>query len=192
MGEYATRKADGVKIKIGTCEDMYYLRYEDRAKVAPLPGSLDPAQELNLRFRLPYPDEDDILPGDYAQYDRGQRLYKQDEGDRYPIDWSSPELADQTGGVQLSHPSGLLLWVPCHHGERLPETGPEIKAAWNGKSHSYELAFIKNTPKGIVPVIKCRHCNSLWRVDWSDIADYIPSPLKERLSVYFDKTGEQS
>ena len=39
MGEYAIRKSDGESIKIGTCEDMYYLRYEDRFKVTPEEGS---------------------------------------------------------------------------------------------------------------------------------------------------------
>ena len=35
MGEYAIRKSDNDCIKIGTCEDMYYLRYEDQDKVTP-------------------------------------------------------------------------------------------------------------------------------------------------------------
>ncbi len=30
MGEYAKRASDGVEVKIGTCEAMYYLRFEDR------------------------------------------------------------------------------------------------------------------------------------------------------------------
>jgi hypothetical protein len=29
MGEYATRKSDNEYIKIGTCESMYYLRFDD-------------------------------------------------------------------------------------------------------------------------------------------------------------------
>ncbi len=30
MGEYAKRLSDGTEIKIGTCEEMLYLRFEDR------------------------------------------------------------------------------------------------------------------------------------------------------------------
>ena len=41
MGEYATYA--GQEIKIGTCEDMFNLRLEDRAKVGTLPNSLNPA-----------------------------------------------------------------------------------------------------------------------------------------------------
>lgn len=63
MGEYATRKSDEAEVKIGTCEDMYYLRYEDRDKVRQLPNSLNAANELNLRWRLPFPDEDSTRIG---------------------------------------------------------------------------------------------------------------------------------
>jgi len=66
MGEYA--KFGNSEIKIGTCEDMYYLRFEDRYKVRHLPGNVDPnkdSEAAHLRFRLPFPDEDHILPGGY-------------------------------------------------------------------------------------------------------------------------------
>jgi hypothetical protein len=64
MGEYAQRKDNGQEVKIGTCEEMYYLRFEDRAKVRGIPNSVDPSREpYNLRFRLPYPDEDGMGPG---------------------------------------------------------------------------------------------------------------------------------
>ena len=60
MGEYAIRKSDRESIKIGTCEDMYYLRYEDQDKVIP-----DECSDFGYRWRIPFPDEDHILPGDY-------------------------------------------------------------------------------------------------------------------------------
>ena len=60
MGEYALRKSDRQSIKIGTCDDMYYLRYEDQDKVVPESGS-----DFGTRWRIPFPDEDHILPGDY-------------------------------------------------------------------------------------------------------------------------------
>ena len=60
MGEYAIRKSDRESIKIGTCEDMYYLRYEDQNKVTP-----DECSGFGYRWRIPFPDEDHILPGEY-------------------------------------------------------------------------------------------------------------------------------
>ena len=69
MGEYAIRKSDGESIKIGTCESMYYLRYEDRCKVTPEEGS-----GFGNRWRLPFPDEDCIRPGEYDSGFRGIEL----------------------------------------------------------------------------------------------------------------------
>ena len=43
MGEYA--KYNNQEIKIGTCETMYYLRYEDRHKVKALKGNVDPVRD---------------------------------------------------------------------------------------------------------------------------------------------------
>lgn len=68
MGEYAFRKSDGEYIKIGTCENMYYIRYEDRFKVTPEENSLDCSVELDLIWRLPFPEEDSLLPGEYEPF----------------------------------------------------------------------------------------------------------------------------
>src|SRR3972149_6581787 len=109
MGEYAIRKSDKQEIKIGTCENMYYLRYEDCDKVKPLPGS-----EIGFRFRLPFPDEDEVLPGKYEKYNRGERLFKETDQDAEQLEIQG----DDTGIIQLSHPCGLLINVPCHHGRK--------------------------------------------------------------------------
>lgn len=69
MGEYA--HYEGKIIKIGTCEMMYYLRYEDRFKVKKHENSLDPHTEKNLFWRLPFPDEDKKEIGNYSPSERG-------------------------------------------------------------------------------------------------------------------------
>lgn len=70
MGEYAT--FEGKKVKIGTCENLYYLRFDQRRKVQALPGNVDPVgrDAYDLRFRFPFPDEDDIEPADFRDHDR--------------------------------------------------------------------------------------------------------------------------
>jgi len=182
MGEYAVRNSDGEQVKIGTCESMYYLRYEDRAKVSRLENSLDASTETNLFWRLPYPDEDNVQIGNYEVYNRGERLCR-GEGDCC-VDFSDPSTIESPGAVQLTHPSGLLVSVPCYHGEKLPE-GNEIKAHWNGKSWSYELAFVKNLEDGTVwPVVHCRHCGRMWRYEWSEILPYLHGKIKERLAKH--------
>jgi hypothetical protein len=114
------RKSDGARVKIGTCESMYYLRLEDRDAVTPERGS-----GFGWYWRLPFPDEDHILPGDYGDYSRGERLWKKDESEkplnaqRHDIDFADDEATKKPGRVQLHHDSSLLLSVACYHGGRL-------------------------------------------------------------------------
>jgi hypothetical protein len=209
MGEYAKRKSDGQEIKIGTCEDMYYIRFEDRFKVSPLDGNTDISREPEgCRFRLPFPDEDNILPGDYEDFNRGLRLYK-----RLPCDWCAGSGKNLTfaedcrrcggngfdghsdfqyedlkpGSFQITHESGLLFSVPCHHGMKLPDLGP-VKPCWNGKSWATVLSSIRVVRDGLelktFPVVRCRFCDEAWRFDWEDVWDYIPEDMKTRLQRY--------
>ncbi|MBX9771789.1 MAG: hypothetical protein K2X29_10480 [Candidatus Obscuribacterales bacterium] len=184
MGEYARRKSDRQEIKIGTCENMYYLRYEDRMRVSKIPHSLDPNTELDLRWRLPYPDEDHILPGDYDDYSRGELLYKIDETGYCTDPDALPISNDAVGIIQLHHECGLLVNVPCYHGQRLPQGDGEIKTFWNGKGGFFELQFVKNTADGVKPIVGCKYCRHMWRFEWSYVLPFLRGKLKERLSVY--------
>ena len=179
MGEFALRRSDGVKIKLGTGADMYYIRYEDRMKVERDENSLDAAKELDLRWRLPFPDEDDTAIGEYDNYTRGQRLYT--EGDTYALNIHIPE--NDPGTIQLSHPSGLLINLPCYHGRKLPEIdGADV--FWSGKSWSLELYQVINTPAGIKPIVNCRHCRTFWSFEWDDVMPYINGELKASIRHY--------
>lgn len=192
MGEYAVRKSDHVEIKIGTCEDMYYLRYEDRDKVSKLPNNLDPATCVGLRFRLPFPDEDEVRPGEYQEYNRGLRLYQtvnSGTASAWHQDFSDESTVKAPGIIQLHHSaSGLLVNLPCYHGIKLPEVAQGTKVFWNGKGHSFELSSLKVTDEGVFPVVRCRHCDSAWRYDWADIWDYVPLDMQRRLRQYSETT----
>jgi hypothetical protein len=173
MGEYATRKSDGVEVKIGTCESMYYLRHEDQSKVT------YQHFEHGLRYRLPFPDEDSVAVGGYRDHDRGLRLYKTDENG-LPDDFI-PEGDHEPGTIQLTHPSGLLVNVKCHHGLKLPEGSDDIQPHWNGKSWFFELKAIKAVEGGTRPVYGCRHCRRMWSTNWDSVIDYT-NVLKDRLT----------
>jgi len=174
MGEYA--RLGDKEVKIGTCENMYYLRYEDRNRVRHIPGNVRPATDLNLRFRLPLLEEDALSPGEYESGFKGVALYN----------YTSKEAADDVGNMQLTHPSGLLLNIPCHHGEKLPDLGDKTRAHWNGKAgHFYELIAVKNTSEGLVPIIRCRFCGQMWRCEWAEVLPHITDEkLKARLEAY--------
>lgn len=187
MGEYATRLADGVKIKIGTCESMYYLRLEDVGKVLALPGNVNPRTDTDLLFRPPWPDEDDVQPGEYQPHQRYERLYKLDDKDMAE-DFSDPEIAADPGTIQLRHPSGLSVNAKCFHGVRLPNGSDEIRCCWNGKSWSLGLAALKRTAEGVLPVIGCRHCGNMWRYTWEDVWPFLQDEMRERLAKYYERT----
>lgn len=187
MGEYAIRKSDGAEIKIGTCEDMYYLRFSDRHLVSALPGSVDvndPEMAGLLRYRLPFPDEDNEKPGDYHKhgYSRGLRLWRK-VGDSCE-DFKYDEVSEP-GNIQLKHECGLLLNVPCYHGAKLPDIPG---AFWNGKSWFLELAQLRAVYQGgelrVFPVVHCRFCRGVWRHDWSEVWEYLQTDMRERLAVY--------
>jgi len=192
MGEYAKRKSDGVEVKIGTCESMYYLRYEDRNKVKKIPNSLDASREKNLFWRIPFPDEDAVQIGEYNDHSRGLRLYK--DGKYGADDFSDKETIDDPGTMQMTHPGGLLVNVKCYHGEKLPESTEDFKAFFNGRSWFYELAHIKNLENGdVLPVVRCRHCGQMWRYGWAEILPFVQDKiLKARLEIYnTEKTEEK-
>jgi hypothetical protein len=194
MGEYAIRKSDEQEIKIGTCEDMYYLRFEDRFKVRALSGNVNPATDASgLRFRLPFPDEDNVIPGEYEEYNRSVPLVRHSSfgSDRFTDD----SIASDAGIIQLTHPSGLLVNVPCYHGVKLPDVGKDCKVFWNGKGYSlalYQLRPIRVANDSgveryqVFPVVHCIHCGHAWRYTWADIADYLPKDMRARLQPYID------
>lgn len=137
MGEYAIYQ--GVEIKIGTCEDMYYLRADQRDKVTPLPGSLCPASNdvLGLiRFRFPWPDEDDIEPGSDKFYDKGYAR-------SYGVHGMLPPSDVDHHSIQFSAPVGLLVSLPCPNSEE-------------GKSQPYKVH--RNGYQGDVAI-----CGTAWR-----------------------------
>ena len=191
MGEYARRKSDNAEIKIGTCEDMYYLRYEDRDKVI-----CDSGSGFGTRWRLPLPSEDHILPGNYEHpYFRGNgripiHLAKVvgDDGDDERIYFEpNMDVADHPGLTQLRNGSGLLVNIKCFHGLKLPEAGGDITSIhWNGKtSHWWDLVCLRETEEGLHPVVQCRQCGHMYRETWPAVLDFIKDKeLKRRLMTY--------
>jgi hypothetical protein len=136
MGEYATFSRD--RVKIGTCEDMYYLRADQAWQVSPEEGSLDPRSadvQKVIRFRFPYPDEDGTPPGAFERYDRSIPLHgvaPPAELDHYP--------------VQFTARAGYLVSLPC------PETLPSIPGL--STTNAQGLTIARNGFAGPVHIVQ--------------------------------------
>ena len=149
MGEYA--KYAGKEIKIGTCEEMYYLRFDQRHDVIPMAGSLDPtdADALKvIRFRFPFPDEDGTPPGGFDRYNR----YVHVTGATIPA-------GVEHFGVQFKAAEGYLLSLPCPEGSGFPGGLKVWKNGWRG-----DVLLVQQAMRGgwLAPVFMCGGCGAKW------------------------------
>jgi hypothetical protein len=143
MGEYAT--LDGTTVKIGTCEDMYYLRWDQRDRIT---GYEFDGTE---RFRFPFPWEDHIEPGSFVDAFESFRL----DGFEQPADV-------EHGTLQFSAPNGYLVSLPC------PEVTPETETyriARNG--YGGPASLIQQAWRGgrLVGIVKCNGCGAIYRLE---------------------------
>jgi hypothetical protein len=178
MGEYARYK--GQSIKIGTCESMYYLRWDQVGDVHAESNSVDPmSHRFSLRFRFPFPDEDGTRPGDFDPYDRNVRVW----GVGLPADGIDHY------SVQFKAGNGYLLSVPC------PEQSDEgIISLDDGTEKGYKVhrngyggaigvhsqKWVKadeDGPERLVTVCTCRGCGALYRLHTRDMAQEVADAL---------------
>jgi hypothetical protein len=179
MGEYASYRGD--RVKIGTCEDLYYLRFPQRHLVTALPGNVDPNSDdvYGLRFRFAWPDEDSLEPGDDGpghNYERSIRV----------PDMMPPEGVEHYS-VQFSAHAGYLVSLPCP--ESMPDVTPGLntkgphglKIARNGFGGSVQLVQQKLLRDGrLVPVLKCGGCGARWRVEKSSEIEAIALAFRKQ------------
>lgn len=154
MGEYAN--FNGERIKIGTCEDLYYLRADQRRLVSG--GDLGSSPERyfvdGIRFRFPFPDEDELEPGRFEDYDRGERI---------PGGWTIPDDYEHDGGVQFHAEPGYLLYLPCPESPNFPEAiAPKLgRNGWHG---GYAVKQQRMIDGELWTVVACLSCGSKWRL----------------------------
>lgn len=158
MGEYA--KFRGQEVKIGTCEDMYYLRADQAALVQPLSGNARPASKEDqaiIRFRFPWPDEDGNEPGSFDPYWRG-----------VAVPFPMPKEV-QHNLVQFFARTGYLVSLLCPEG--LPGATPGLKTPYgqlvihrNGFGGAVQLVQQAYRDGKLVPILKCGGCEAIFRL----------------------------
>jgi hypothetical protein len=145
MGEYGS--VGGHQVKLGTCEDFYYLRASQVAAVAGY--SFDAETLAAVRFRFPWPDEDSTPAGGFGDPFRGMRL------------WGVAVPAEVTHGlVQFSAANGYLWSVPC------PE-GPEAPAGIGRNGYGGACSLIQQAWRGgrLVGIARCNGCEAVYRLE---------------------------
>jgi len=189
MAEYARRKSDWRYIYIGSCEQMSWLRFEDRYKVISECKSFDIGNSIGLHWRLSIPDEDGILPGEY----QGGGYYRKDtKYDFYSINNycqlnNDPKyfegIAEHPGKFQLhAKDLGLLVNVTCYHGFKINQSNEEVNFGWNGKRRALCLCGVKNEEQELKIVYTCVSCGEKWTVSFEKIEHLIESAqMKLRL-----------
>jgi hypothetical protein len=158
MGEYAKHK--GKTIKIGTCEDMYYLRHDQRHLVTPERGSVDVNGKYagELRFRFPFPQEDGKPPGDFEPF-HGLGVWGIE----------APEEIDH-GSLQFTrnYPEGggILLSTPCPESKEGKASG--LKFAYNGYNGKVRIVQQRIIGDELWTVCECGSCGAKYRLDLED------------------------
>jgi len=148
MGEYA--KYQGREIKIGTCEDMLYLRADQARSVEPMRGNVDPVKDAGaIRFRFPFPQEDGKEPGSFEPF--------------VTLGVYGVEVPDGVdhGTVQFSSQHGLLASLPCPESKAGKESG--IRFHYNGYSGKVKIAQQRLIGEQLVLVCQCGSCGTPYR-----------------------------
>lgn len=174
MGEYANRNSDGAEIKIGTCEQMYYLRADQVSEITARSGSVNPAsrsQAESIRFRFPFPQEDGIKPGDFDDHDYGLGLY----GIEPPEDIEHYSLQFSRNYPQKG---GLLLSTPCPRSKE--GKASKLKFSYNGYSGPVHIHSQRLVGEQLVLILRCGDCGALYRVPSLDEC----KPVLEVLETY--------
>jgi hypothetical protein len=174
MGEFAIYKDQ--RIKIGTCEDLGYLRAEQWSLVTPELGNCDEATYLRQsRFRFPWPDEDEIEPGAFSDLDRSYAVH----GLRPP-----DSVKGEHGRVQFTSSRGYMCSLPC------PESGvvlDGVRIQHNGYAGAVRLCQQRWWNGVLVGVLRCNGCGIVWRLETQDDA----APVAVALRSEADRLGEQ-
>lgn len=150
MGEYALY--NGERIKIGTCESLYYLRADQAHLVKPVKGSINPLEDLDaIRFRFPFPNEDDIAPGCFSDAFKSQGIY----GVPVPV-------GVEHNRVQFTSTRGYLASLVC----------PEVSLkdgckhiARNGNPGPVRIVQQRFWQGKLVLVCECGGCGAAYRLE---------------------------
>lgn len=172
----------GTRIKIGTCEDMYYLRADQAHLVEKVPGSVDAQVDGKaglLRFRFPFPDEDGTEPGRFEPYNRA-----------VPVLCPMPADLEHFSIQFIAQREGYNLCIPCPEG-----SGPHpVKVHRNGFSGPAFISAQKWFDGSLITVCRCV-CGGLWRLetlrDAQPVIGFCRAAAKDEQAEWWNKIADR-
>lgn len=175
MGEYAKLKSTGERVKIGTCENMYYLRADQIGDVVAVGDSVDPAGEYQgeLRFRFPWPDEDGVAPGAFEDPFRARAVHGVD----------LPDI--EHGIVQFVAQAGYNVCLPCPEGP----SSHGLNVHRNGFKGAVKIVQQRYWQGQLVTVCECGGCGHKYRLETWAMAEPVVVALRseaDRKQAEFD------
>jgi hypothetical protein len=155
MGEYA--RYGGQSIKIGTCEDMLYLRADQVRSIQPQRGSVDPSRpdtQRVIRFRFPWPDEDGTPPGGFHADGPDRAVTLDGDGITLPADLDHLS-------VQFVAQAGYNVCLPCPEG---PSGGHGLTVHRNGFAGRVRLVQQAYRGGQLVVICECGGCGARYNI----------------------------
>jgi hypothetical protein len=156
MGEYGL--VGGERVKLGTCEDMYYLRADQVGLVTAEQGSLDPADpevQAEIRFRFPWPDEDGVQPGAFDPFYRAVGVYG-----------VQPPTGVEHRSVQFVAQAGYLVSLPCPEGPFQDKTGAPIGLIVHRNGFPGPVKIVQQAYRGgnLAVICQCGGCGARYNL----------------------------
>lgn len=168
----AIRISDNAEVKIGTCNKMFYCRYDQINLIH------YEHETKGLLWRIPIPDEDGIKPGDF-EYPIIHTDYIPYEHciDSSMLMVKDTELMTSNHGIRqlVDRCCGLTVNINCYHGLELPENGNGVSFFWNGKTNPLYLSYLENAEDQMFVCVSCRCCNKTWGFSFNEISNAIMS-----------------
>lgn len=160
MGEYA--RFNGQRVKIGTCEDMYYLRADQIDKVTGYTFRYE-----SIGFRFPFPDEDHVAPGDFHNPSRALGVY----GVEPPAELDHSK-------IQFRALAGILVNLPCPYSSEGRASG--VTYLFNGYSGPVRIAQQRAWSGCWATVLACGACNAPYRLETIEDAQPVIDALNTK------------
>ncbi len=167
MGEFATYA--GRRVKIGTCDNMYYLRADQAGRVQALPGNVDPVSDQEfIRFRFPWPSEDNVPPGGFEDHAKslGTRCAVPDGVRHY--------------SVQFKAPGGYLVSMECPESGQGAERDDGLRIGRNGYPGATKIVQQAHRNGHLCLIAECNGCGAKFNLPTLELAQPFIDDVRSR------------